>query len=156
MANTQHGHRRTRPQTYSPRFDVHESTNLEITLQATPSGKWQYQEIDWAQWPSFPTTQGWWCEKCAFSHYFSVSQAFFPSIITCPRDWVTVVQSAGKGSLFDICWVERWEEKALIIESYFPVCSCSLAPGDSMLTGPYPPFLFLPMASLGPVLSNPP
>lgn len=77
--------------------------------------------IDWAQWPSFPTTWGWWCEKCAFSNSFSVSQAFFPSIITCPSDWVIVVQSAGKGSLFDICWVERREEKVLIIESYFPL-----------------------------------
>lgn len=77
--------------------------------------------IDWAQWPSFHTTQGWWCEKCSFLIIFLSFRLFSPSIITCPRDWVTVVQSAGKGSLFDICWVERREEKALIIESYFPL-----------------------------------
>lgn len=32
---------------------------------------------------------------------------------------MTVVQSAGNGSLFDICWIGRLEEKASIIQSYF-------------------------------------
>lgn len=38
-----------------------------------------------------------------------LSLRLFPSIITCPRDWVTVVQSAGKRRLFNICWEARRE-----------------------------------------------
>ena len=67
---------------------------------------------------------------CFFSLFLCLSGFFFPpSIITCPRDWVTVAQSVGKGSLFDMCWVERREEQALIIASYFPL-------GPPMLTAP--------------------
>lgn len=44
-------------------------------------------------------------KMCFFSFCFSLSGFFFPSpsIITCPRDWVTFVQSEGNGNLFHIC-----------------------------------------------------
>lgn len=92
-----------------------------------------------------------------FLFLFHGSELFFLSIITFPGDWVTVVQSAGKGSGYYICWIERWEKKRLIIEC-FSHCSLSLVLDDSMRTTPFHPLFFHPMVLYAPpssIHSNP-
>lgn len=91
-------------------------TNLDKTPQVTASASALIGSSDLLP----PQVLDGGVKMCFFSLCFSLS-VFFPSIITCPRDWVTVVQSAGNGSLFDICWVGRLEEKALIIQSFLPL-----------------------------------
>lgn len=87
------------------RLDVHKSTNFERTLQATPSiGKWQCRLLIGCSDPASPPLMDGSVKNVLFLIlFFSLRGFFFLSIITCPTDWVTVVQSAGKGSLFNIC-----------------------------------------------------
>lgn len=95
-AEAERGKKVTLPQANSPRRDVlklrHSPLSHTLRKMATIV-------IDWAQWPS-SSPLGYSSVKNVFfflSHYFSVFEVFLflPSIITCPRDWVTVAQLVG-------------------------------------------------------------
>lgn len=75
-------------------------------------------------------------KMCFFSLCFGLS-GFSPSIITCPRDWVTVVQSAGNGSLFDICWSGGWKKRHRL-SNLISRRSRILIPATSKLSVLYP------------------